>query len=85
MKRTFENDLPIYMGKNYIFFKSTFLQWIEIISEVKDLNPLYLLENARKKNLSNTGTQSHITPQPLNRLILLTLRGVRQKQNLSFI
>ena len=34
MKRTFENDLPIYMGKNYIFFKSTFLQWIEIISEV---------------------------------------------------
>jgi len=38
-----------------------------------------------KKNLSNTGTQSHITPHPPNRLILLTLRGVRQKQNLSFI
>ena len=52
----------------------------------KGLNPLCLLENTREKNLSNTGTQSHITPHPPNRLILLTLRGVRQKkQNLSFI
>jgi len=32
MKRTFENDYPLWARIE--FFKSTFLQWIEIISEV---------------------------------------------------
>jgi len=48
MKGTFENYYP-FMWARVIFFKSTLLQWIEIISEVKDLNPLCLLKNARKK------------------------------------
>ena len=33
MKRTFENDYP-FIWARIVFFKSTFLQWIEMISEV---------------------------------------------------